>query len=92
MKSKTAKKILLIVLIVLGAAILLMGIDTSVCLGGGKPVFSFCPMTADDGGSGTYFGLLYSLEIHGDYTPEGYGTRALTLRLFYFLPILNYNK
>ncbi len=28
------------------------------------------PVTADDGGSGTYYGLGYSIEIRGNFMPE----------------------
>ncbi len=34
-----------------------------------KPIFTI-PITADDGGTGTYYGLGYSIEIKGNFMPE----------------------
>ncbi|MFI3227729.1 MAG: hypothetical protein R3Y09_10045 [Clostridia bacterium] len=34
-----------------------------------KPIFTI-PVTADDGGSGTYYGLGYQIEIKGNFMPE----------------------
>ncbi|MEG0912783.1 MAG: hypothetical protein RSD35_07775 [Oscillospiraceae bacterium] len=35
-----------------------------------KPVFTLKTETADDGGSGRYYGLGYSFEIKGNFMPE----------------------
>ncbi len=34
-----------------------------------KPIFAI-PVTADDGGSGTYYGLAHTIEIKGNFMPE----------------------
>jgi hypothetical protein len=35
-----------------------------------KPLFAQCFITMDDGGSGTYRGIGYSIEIRGNFMPE----------------------
>ena len=35
-----------------------------------KPIFTFVRETADDGGSGFYYGLGYSFAIEGNFMPE----------------------
>jgi hypothetical protein len=35
-----------------------------------KPLFTLKAETADDGGSGMYYGLRYSFEIKGNFMPE----------------------
>lgn len=35
-----------------------------------KPLFAMPTITADDGGSGTYRGLVYSIELEGNFMPE----------------------
>jgi hypothetical protein len=35
-----------------------------------KPVFARCRIGFDDGGSGTYRGIGYSIEIKGNFMPE----------------------
>ncbi|WP_461206369.1 hypothetical protein [Clostridium sp. DL1XJH146] len=35
-----------------------------------KPVFTRCINGYDDGGSGTYIGIGYSIEIEGNFMPE----------------------
>lgn len=35
-----------------------------------KPIFSICTLGVDDGGSGTYTGLGYNIEIKGNFMPE----------------------
>lgn len=61
-----------------------MIIDTAAVINGNKPLFCFCPFTADDGGSGHYVGLLYSFEIDGNFMPEDdpYGVTDYDFRLF----------
>ena len=34
-----------------------------------KPIFTI-PLTTDDGGSGTYYGLGYQIELKGNFMPE----------------------
>ena len=34
-----------------------------------KPIFTI-PVTSDDGGSGTYYGLGYQIEIKGNFMPD----------------------
>ncbi len=34
-----------------------------------KPIFTI-PITADDGGTGTYYGLGYTIKIKGNFMPE----------------------
>ena len=51
---------------------------------GVKPLFSFPLGTADDGGSGMYYGLGYAFDIEGHFMPddESYGVRSFDYYLF----------
>ena len=57
-----------------------------------KPIFSFPGAMEDDGGSGVYFGLGYSIEIRGSFMPDASGPRGVqggTLRLLWLLPVVH---
>ena len=84
------KKIIRIVCIVLAVWLELALIDFAMVLNGNKPVFCLGIATADDGGSGFYYGLGYGFDIKGDFTPES-GDRSVTSYTMYllFFKILN---
>jgi len=89
MKKLLDKRVFKIMAIILAVWISLMLIDTAMVINGSKPLFSFCPFTADDGGSGLYIGLGYSFDIDGHFLPEDnpkgvtdYDFRLFGLRLF----------
>lgn len=68
-KTKTAKIIAIIL-----SLFLLLSIGTGIfdfirVYSAEKPIFTM-PITADDGGSGTYYGLGYQIEIKGNFMPE----------------------
>ena len=59
-----------------------------------KPIFAVCLSGADDGGSGTYFGLLYHFSIRGNFMPEdapphvtSYAWHLLGIEIFSLLEI-----
>ena len=57
--------------IVLAAVwVVLFAADTLAVMNWKKPVFSVCLRGADDGGSGTYVGLGYWFELHGNFMPD----------------------
>lgn len=63
------KKITISCLIILCLLCTLAVTDFSRVSGFEKPVFCL-PKTADDGGSGIYYGLFYRFEIRGNFLPE----------------------
>ncbi len=69
MKKKVIK-VVAIILAVLILAIVGTGVfDYFRVRRAEKPIFTI-PITADDGGTGTYYGLGYSIEIKGNFMPE----------------------
>lgn len=50
------------------------------------PVFAQCEATADDGGSGTYKGVFYTVEVRKSTDPDfGLKTDYIEMRLFDFM-------
>ncbi len=49
---------------------IMFGVDYYRCAQLKKPLFAMAVDTADDGGSGTYQGLGYTVEIDGELTAE----------------------
>lgn len=47
------------------------------------PVFAFAAETSDDGGSGTYYGLGYKVEVK-KYVDAEYGVKVDSVRMFMF--------
>ena len=71
MKQRLSKKWFRILLICLCIWLVLVSVDLVRVAGmQEKPIFSLCLFGADDGGSGTYIGLLYHFSIRGDFMPE----------------------
>lgn len=76
---KKAFGILLVLLLVWGC---LFGVDYARCMDLQKPLFTVAS-TADDGGSGTYHGLGYRVEIEGHLDAEyGYVVESVEIWLF----------
>lgn len=69
-KNKWKKWIIVFcVLIVLWG--ITIGVDYRTTMHGfEKPIFAAAKKTADDGGSGIYQGIGYSIEVEGDFMPE----------------------
>lgn len=80
------KKIIKIVCIVLAIWLALLLIDLAMVAGGNKPVFCLGIITADDGGSGLYYGLGYGFDIKGNFMPEDTdrGVTSYTMYLLFF--------
>ena len=58
-------------------------VDYHQCSNLKQPVFAKSISTADDGGSGTYRGLGYTIEIDGHLSAEyGYATESIEMYLF----------
>ena len=71
MKSLVSKKWFRILLICLCIWLAITAIDLVRVAGmREKPILCFNIFGADDGGSGTYIGLLYHYTIRGDFMPE----------------------
>ena len=65
------KNILFILIIILLGLWLIIGVtDFARVHGFEKPLFCIGTKTADDGGSGHYVGLGYSVDIEGNFMPE----------------------
>ena len=71
----------LTILIVLWGVIFL--IDYSRCSHFKEPIFVVSGVTADDGGSGTYYGLGYKVKIQKTMSVE-YGTTLLKVEMYMF--------
>lgn len=68
---KIKKAVILLVLNLLIFWCVVLFVDYSrVCRYFEKPLFTISNITADDGGSGKYYGLGYSFNIEGNFMPE----------------------
>ena len=85
MKRETFIKAILIAAAVLVAVMIVTAVTDCIAVFGmhRKPVFAVPSMTADDGGSGTYRGLLHTFEIDGRFMPEEDGA-VESARLYLF--------
>jgi len=63
-------KPLRIILIVLCVWLALGVCDIAAVMTWNKPIFSFCFMSMDDGGSGMYIGPGWAFDIRGSFMPE----------------------
>lgn len=89
MQKKSVKRI--VMLIVTLAWIGMFGMDLSRVSQFEKPVFCVLINGADDGGSGTYVGLGYTVEIEGDFVTEDEmmrGVKEYDMKLFGIFRIL----
>lgn len=68
-KKKTIKAVGIILGLLLVLSIGTGTIDYFRVHNAEKPIFTI-PITADDGGSGIYYGLGYQIEIKGNFMPE----------------------
>lgn len=70
MSNKTAKNTLLIIIVIVIVWLVMMTTDYWQTVHEfEKPVFAQCHTGYDDGGSGTYTGLGYSIQIEGNFMP-----------------------
>ena len=81
MKSKKVLFGILIAVIVLWSIIFI--IDYTRCRNFKEPIFLIARETADDGGSGTYYGLGYKVEIEKTISAE-YGIQLLKVEMYIF--------
>lgn len=81
MKSKKVLFGILIAIIVLWSIIFV--IDYTRCRNFKEPIFVVAVETADDGGSGTYYGLGYKIEIEKNISAE-YGVQLLKVEMYIF--------
>lgn len=76
-----------IVISVLAVLIVLWGviffIDCSRCSHFKEPIFVIAGVTADDGGTGTYYGLGYKVKIEKTISPE-YGLTLVKVEMYMF--------
>lgn len=77
------KKIVWIVVILVLLWGILFGVDYARCMDLKKPLFTVASAICDDGGSGTYWGPGYRVELEGCLDPEyGYRVEAVEFWLF----------
>lgn len=81
MKSKKVLFGILIAVIVLWSIIFI--IDYTRCCNFKEPIFVIAGETADDGGSGIYYGLGYKVEIEKNISAE-YGIQLLKVEMYIF--------
>ena len=81
MKSKKVVFVILIAVIVLWSIIFM--IDYTRCSNFKEPLFVISGETADDGGSGTYYGLGYKVEIEKSISDE-YGIQLVKVEMYIF--------
>ncbi len=62
-------KVFIIMVVVLALVVTMGFVDYIRVYQGKFPLFTI-PVTADDGGSGSYYGLGYSIDIEGNFMPE----------------------
>ncbi len=84
MKSKKIVKRILIIIIVLLIVLITMGVTDyrRTIHSFEKPIFAQVVNGADDGGSGLYVGIGYSVDIKGNFMPED-EFKAVTHAHFY---------
>jgi hypothetical protein len=70
---------MVVVLILLWTIIFL--VDYSRCSNFKEPIYVVAGETADDGGTGTYYGLGYKVEIEKTISPE-YGTKIVKIEMY----------
>lgn len=70
---------IIIILLVLWAIIFC--IDYSRCSNFKEPIFAIPTVTADDGGSGTYYGLGYKVKVTKTISAE-YGVQLLKVEMY----------
>ena len=78
------KKIVLIVIVILLILwIVIFAVDYSRCSSFKEPIFVVAGNTADDGGSGTYYGLGYKVNMEKTVSAE-YGPTLLKVEMYMF--------
>lgn len=77
------KKVLIAVLVIVLVWAAMFCVDFYRCAHLRKPIFVVAAETADDGGSGTYLGLGYRVEVEGTLSAEaGFVVRSVEMRMF----------
>lgn len=83
MKTTKSKKILIVVTVLLFCWLTVF-ITDFIRAGQLKiPVFAWCISQADDGGSGSYIGLCYKIEVK-KYIDADYGIRTQSVEMYLF--------
>lgn len=85
MKSRKVLFGIVIVIVVLWSIIFI--IDYARCTNFKEPIFVISGETADDGGSGTYYGLGYRVEIEKNISSE-YGLQLVKVEMYMFDKII----
>ena len=70
LKAKKRRTILTVCIVLLAVWALLFAIDTLSVVNWKKPIFTVSFGSADDGGSGGYYGLGYAFQIKGNFLPD----------------------
>ena len=70
MKNKLTQNILIAICIILTLWVAIGSVDFFRVKSFEQPVFTVEIETADDGGTGLYYGLGYSFELKGNFMPE----------------------
>ncbi len=68
--SNKLKKLLILVILTAVLGAVMMGVDYWRVCTHNKPLFAFCINGYDDGGSGRYIGMGYTMDIQGNFMPE----------------------
>ena len=68
--NKSLKAVLKIVIILISLWVIIFAIDFMRCASFKMPIFVVPGETADDGGSGTYYGLGYKVEVKKNISPD----------------------
>ena len=80
---RTLKTIIYIMLILIALWAIMFAIDYSKCANLKMPIFVISGETADDGGSGTYYGLGYKVEVKKHLSAE-YGLQVQSIEMYMF--------
>ena len=81
--EKKIKILIIILLVVMSLWGIIFTIDYFRCTNLKMPIFTIPENTADDGGSGTYYGLGYSVEVEKNISAE-YGTQIEKIEMYIF--------
>lgn len=81
--NKSVKILIIIVLTLIALWGIIFGIDYYMCANCKMPIFVRARETADDGGSGTYYGLGYRVEVKKN-TSADYGTLLEKVEMYMF--------
>ena len=81
--NKSLKIVVSIIIILISLWVIIFAIDFMRCASFKMPIFVVPGETADDGGSGTYYGLGYKVEIEKSISDE-YGIQLVKVEMYIF--------